>query len=252
MTLRGKRAVITGAASGIGRATAQHFVRLGASVVLADVNETGLEETADAVAGEGPTVETVRTDVADETAVRRLVETAARTMGGIDTVVTVAGVQRSAAVEETTDDSWEQHLAVNAKSCFLAAKYSVPHLRGSSGASFTTVASIAALKGIAGLTAYSASKGAVVAFTRALAIELAPDGIRANCLCPGWVDTPFNDPVVAFMGGRERHAEMVAASVPLGRQGQPPEIAETLAFLASDGARYTTGQMIVVDGGITS
>jgi dihydroanticapsin dehydrogenase len=252
MTLRGKRAVVTGAASGIGRATAQRFVVLGASVVLADVNETGLKETADSVAGEGVTVEAVPTDVADDAAVRRLIETAARAMGGIDTVVNVAGLQRSAAVEETVDDSWEQHFAVNAKSCFLTAKYAVPHLRRGAGASYLTVASIAALKGIAGLTAYSASKGAVVSFTRALAIELAPDRVRANCLCPGWVDTPFNDPVVAFMGGRERHAEMVASSVPLGRQGRPPEIADTLAFLASDAARYTTGQAIVVDGGITS
>lgn len=250
--LDGKRAVVTGAASGIGRATAERLAGLGATVVLADIAETGLEETTGAVTGAGGTAHAVPTDVSDEAAVGRLADAAVRAMGGVDVVVNVAGLQRSAAVDETTEEAWDQHLAVNAKSCFLTAKHLVPHLRNGTGASFVTVASIAAVKGIPGLTAYAASKGAVVSFTRALAIEVAPAGIRANCLCPGWVDTPFNDPVVAFMGGRQEHEKMVATSVPLGRQGRPPEIAETIAFLASSSSAYLTGQAIVVDGGITS
>ncbi|GJF03138.1 short-chain dehydrogenase [Pseudonocardia sp. D17] len=243
---------MTGAASGIGRATAQRFVEQGASVVLADVAETALKQTVDLLGATGAPAHAVPTDVSDAAAVRDLAEAAARLLGGIDVVVNVAGLQRSGSVTDTNIDSWEQHVAVNARSCFLTAKYTVPHLRRSNGASFVTVASIAALKGIAGLTAYSASKGAVVAFTRTLAIELAPDRIRANCLCPGWVDTPFNDPVVAYMGGKEEHEKMVATTVPLGRQGQPPEMADAIVFLASDASRYLTGQAIVVDGGITS
>lgn len=252
LMLKGRRVVITGASSGIGRATADRVTELGAAVVLADINETGLKETADLILGRGGSAAVVPTNVSDEAQVRHLMNTAAGAMGGIDVVVNVAGIQRSSSIGDTVSDSWEEHFAVNAKSCFLTAKHAVAHLRESTSASFVTVASIAALKGIPGLTVYSASKGAVVAFTRGLAIELAADRIRANCVCPGWVDTPFNDPVVAFMGGREKHSEMVAGSVPLGRQGQPPEIAATIAFLASDASRYTTGQTIVVDGGITS
>lgn len=244
--------VVTGGASGIGRATAARLAELGAAVVVADIAEDGLKETAESVRASGGTAEAVPTDVSDEASVQHLAETAAGALGGIDVVVNVAGLQRSAAVDETPAEQWDHHLAVNARSCFFTAKHMVPHLRRSSGGSFVTVASIAALKGIPGLTAYAASKGAVVSFTRALAIEVAPDGIRANCLCPGWVDTPFNDPVIAFMGGRDAHREMVAASVPLGRQGEPPEMAEMIVFLASDSSRYLTGQALVVDGGITS
>ncbi|MGD9527329.1 MAG: SDR family NAD(P)-dependent oxidoreductase [Pseudonocardia sp.] len=250
--LAGKRAIVTGAASGIGRATAARFAEQGASVVLADVAETALKQTVDVLGTTGAAVHAVPTDVSDESAVRDLAAAAARLMGGIDVVVNVAGMQRSASVTETGVESWDKHAAVNARSCFLTAKHTVPHLKRGNASSFITVASIAALKGIPGLTAYAASKGAVVAFTRALAIELASDQIRANCLCPGWVDTPFNDPVVSYMGGRAAHEQMVATTVPLGRQGQPPDMADTIVFLASDASRYLTGQAIVVDGGITS
>lgn len=252
MTMTGKRVVVTGAASGIGRAVAERVAALGGSLTLADINEAGLKETAELASAAGAAAEVVPTDVSDEAAVAHLVDRAVTAMAGIDVLVTVAGVQRSSAIEETSLEDWERHVAVNARSCFLLAKHAVPHLRRSAAASVITVASIAALKGIPGLTAYSASKGAVVSFSRTLAIELAPDRIRVNCVCPGWVDTPFNDPVVAFMGGRDRHNDMVATSVPLARQGRPDEIAETIVFLASDSARYTTGQAVVVDGGITS
>jgi len=252
MRFEGKRAVITGAASGIGRATARLLSGEGADVVVADVNEPGVAETAAQVKAADGRAAAITADVSDPAAVRDLVERAAGVMGGLDIVINVAGIQRSAAVEETEASSWDQQFAVNVRSVFLMAKYAVPQLRAAGGGAFVSVASIAALKGISGLTAYSASKGAIVSFTRTLAVEVARHGIRVSCLCPGWVDTPFNDPVVAFMGGREAHTAMVASEVPLGRQGQPPEMAEALAFLASDAASYLTGQAIVVDGGITA
>jgi dihydroanticapsin dehydrogenase len=252
MRFEGKRAVITGAASGIGRATARLLSGEGADVVLADVNEPGITETAALVKAAGGRATAIAADVSAPEAVRDLVERAAGVMGGLDIIINVAGIQRSAAVEETEADSWDQQFAANVRSVFLMAKYAVPLMRAAGGGAFVAVASIAALKGISGLTAYSASKGAIVSFTRTLAVEVAHDNIRVSCLCPGWVDTPFNDPVVTFMGGREAHSAMVAGEVPLGRQGQPPEMAEALAFLASDAASYLTGQAIVVDGGITA
>jgi dihydroanticapsin dehydrogenase len=252
MRFDGRRVVITGAASGIGQATALLLAGEGAAVVLADVNVEGITATAKQIETFGGTAAAVDVNVADAEAVERLITSATATMGGLDTVINVAGIQRSSAVEETDPGSWDQQFAVNVRSVFLMAKYAVPHLRAAGGGVFVSVASIAALKGIGGLTAYSASKGAIVSFTRTLAVELAKDNIRVSALCPGWVDTPFNDPVVAFMGGKQAHEAMVNAEVPLGRQGRPPEMAEALAFLASDAASYLTGQAIVVDGGITA
>ncbi len=252
MRFSGKRAVITGAASGIGQATARLLSSEGADVVLADVNEQGMADTVASIKASGNTASAITADVADSQAVRILVERAAEVMGGLDVIINVAGIQRSAAIEETGEDSWDRQFAVNVRSVFLMAKYAIPRMRAAGGGAFVSVASIAALKGISGLSAYSASKGAIVSLTRTLAVEVARDNIRVSCLCPGWVDTPFNDPVVSFMGGRQAHAAMVAREVPLGRQGEPPEMAEALAFLASDAASYLTGQAIVVDGGITS
>jgi len=141
-------------------------------------------------------------------------------------------------------------MSVNPKSCFLGAKYGVPYLRERGGGSIVNMSSIAGLKGGPGMTAYSASKGAVVAFTKALAAELAPDNIRVNCVCPGWIDTPFNQPAIEFMGGREEQEEMVQQTVPLQRQGIPEEIAPGILYLASDASSYMTGKELVIDGGL--
>ncbi|TDD30003.1 SDR family oxidoreductase [Kribbella turkmenica] len=252
MRYTGRRAIVTGAASGIGEGTAKLLASEGAQVVLADVNGDGISAAAEQIGSAGGKASALWADVSDAKSVENLINTAAHAMGGLDTVINVAGIQRSAPVAETDPDSWDQQFAVNVRSVFLTAKYAVPHLRAAGGGQFVSVASIAALKGISGLTAYSASKGAIVSFTRTLAVEVAADNIRVLCLCPGWVDTPFNDPVVTFMGGEAAHQAMVAAEVPLARQGRPSEMAEALAFLASDAASYMTGQALIVDGGITS
>ncbi|HZY56846.1 MAG TPA: SDR family oxidoreductase, partial [Rubrobacteraceae bacterium] len=133
---------------------------------------------------------------------------------------------------------------------FLGAKYGVPYLRERGSGSIVNIASLAGLKGGPGMSAYSASKGAIIAFTRALAMELAPDNIRVNCVCPGWIDTPFNQPAIEFMGGREEQEKMVQQMVPLQRQGIPEEIAPGILYLASDASSYMTGQARVIAGGV--
>jgi NAD(P)-dependent dehydrogenase (short-subunit alcohol dehydrogenase family) len=242
-------AIVTGAASGIGRAAADTLVDRGLSVVVADLDGEGATKAALELSARGA-AHAVQVDMSVAADVQRLMTETESVFGRLDVVVNNAGVQRSGAVAEFAETDWDLLLGVNPKSCFLSAKYAVPLLRANdAGGTIVNVSSIAGLKGGPGQTAYSASKGAIVAFSRALAAELAPDGIRVNCLCPGWVDTPFNAPAIEFMGGRDRQDEMIAATVPLGRQGRPEEIARTIAFLALDDSTYMTGQAIVVDGG---
>lgn len=235
----GKRVAVTGGASGIGAATVELLREQGAHVVVLDISDSG-----------GPDV--IKVDVSDEAEVAGAIDRTVGMLGGLDAVVNIAGIQRSGAVHELDATDWDDQLRINARSCFLTSKHAVPHLRQSGGGSIVTTASAAGLKGFAGMTAYSASKGAVIAFTRTLAVELAPDGIRANCICPGWVDTPFNNPVISFEGGKEAHLSNVGRSVPLGREAAPTEIANWCAYLVSDASGYMTGQSIAVDGGLTT
>ena len=249
MVLEGRRVVITGAASGIGRATAELMATEGAKIVIGDVNQAGADETVGAIREKGRAAWFLRTDVSDAAQVKSLLVKAQEEMGGIDIIVNNAGLQRSGAVTDFDEADWDALMQVNPRSVFLFAKYGVPYLRRSTAAVILNTASIAGLRGGGGLTAYSASKGAIVAFSRALALELAPDRIRVNCICPGWVDTPFNNPAIEFMGGRDKQAELVKNSVPMGRQGMPSEIAPAMVFLVSDAASFITGQAFVIDGG---
>lgn len=250
MQLDGKLAVITGAATGIGRTTALLFAREGAKVVVGDLNEEEARKTVESIEAENGEAHFVHTDVSRAEDVEALMESAAKFMGGIDVIVNNAGAQRSGPVTEFEESDWDLLMAVNPKSCFFGAKYGVPYLRERGGGSIVNMASLAGLKGGPGMTAYSASKGAIVAFTTALAAELAPDRIRVNCMCPGWIDTPFNQPAIDFMGGRANQEEIVEQSVPLGRQGSPDEIAPGILFLASDASSYMTGQAMSIDGGV--
>ncbi len=250
MQLEGKLAVITGAATVIGRATALLFADEGARVVIADVNEQDAQRTVSDIQGRGGSASFLRTDVSQADEVEALMASAAAAMGGIDVIVNNAGLQRSGSVTEFPESEWDALMSVNPRSCFLGAKYGTPYLVERGGGSIVNMASIAGLKGGAGMTAYSASKGAIIAFTRALAEELAPHKIRVNCICPGWINTPFNEPAIEYMGGRERQETFVRQSVPLGRQGIPDEISPAMVYLASDASSYVTGQALVIDGGL--
>ena len=248
MQLEGKVAIVTGAATNIGRETALLFAREGARVIVADLNEEDAQSTVADIGDANGEAQFVRTDVSEAEDMRALMA-AAEKMGGIDIIVNNAGAQRSGAITDFDESEWDLLMRVNPRSCFLGAKYGVPYLRERGGGSIVNVSSLAGLKGGPGMTAYSASKGAIIAFTRALAEELAPDNIRANSVCPGWIDTPFNEPAIEFMGGRAQQEEMVQQTVPLKRQGTPEEIAPGILYLASDASSYVTGQELVIDGG---
>ncbi|MGY1644181.1 SDR family NAD(P)-dependent oxidoreductase [Geodermatophilus sp. SYSU D00703] len=250
MQLQGKRAIITGAATGIGAVTARMFAQEGAGVVVADINEDAGQRTVAEIRDQGGEAHFVRTDVTKENDVEALVKDGAEALGGLDVLFNNAGAQRSGPITEFDQEQWDLLMAVNPRSCFFGIKHAVPVLRQAGGGSIINMASLAAVKGGAGLTAYSASKGAIVAFTKALAPELAPDKIRVNAVCPGWIDTPFNQPAIDFMGGREEQERVVEQIVPMRRQGTPEEIAPIVVYLASDGSSYMTGQALVIDGGV--
>lgn len=250
MQLQGKKTIVTGAATGIGAVTARMFAQEGAGVVVADINEDAGQRTVEEIRQGGGEAHFVRTDVTKEGDVEALVKNGAEALGGLDVLFNNAGAQRSGPITEFEQEQWDLLMTVNPRSCFFGVKHAVPLLRQAGGGSIINMASLAAVKGGAGLTAYSASKGAIVAFTKALAPELAPYKIRVNAVCPGWIDTPFNQPAIDFMGGREEQDRIVKQIVPMGRQGTPEEIAPIVVYLASDGSSYMTGQALVVDGGV--
>lgn len=248
--LVGKVAVITGSATGIGRATAELFAAEGAELVLADTNSAELEAAASSIrSGFDTRVLAVPTDVSAASQVEQLMSAAIAEFGGFDIVVNVAGVQRSAPIESYDDSDWDLMMNVNPKSCYLTAKFGVETLRRRGGGSIVNVSSLAAINGGPGQSGYAASKGAINSFTTSLSNELAKDNIRVNALCPGWVDTPFNQPAIDFMGGAAQQQELIERSVPMARQSTPAEIAKSALFLASDASSYMTGQAIVVAGG---
>jgi len=242
-----KRIIITGGVNNIGKEAARHFVAEGAKVVIGDINEVAGRA---AVAELGPSTHFVKVDVTDEASVRQLIESAVAWLGGLDVLCQNAGLQHSGAVTEFDAKRWDAIFAVNSRAHFFGAKHAIPHLRKSGKGSIINTASLAGKRGGPGMTAYSASKGAVIAFGTALAMELARDNIRVNTICPGWVDTPFNQPAIDFMGGRAQQENVVKQIVPLGRQAIPSEIAPLFVYLASDESSYMTAQAITIDGGV--
>ena len=248
--LVGKRVLMTGGAGNIGRASALLMARHGATIVIGDIDIDGARTTVEQIVAEGGSAFAVQTDVTCEADVASLVATAVEALGGIDVGFFNAGIQRSGRVDDFSVDDWDALFTVNPRHCFLMAKHTTPHLRAAGGGCILLTSSVAAVKGGPGMTGYSASKGAITAFGRALAAELAVDQIRVNIVCPGWVDTPFNQPAIDFMGGPAAQESVVSQIVPLGRQGTSEEIAESVVFLCSDMSSYMTGQIVLIDGGV--
>jgi NAD(P)-dependent dehydrogenase (short-subunit alcohol dehydrogenase family) len=234
-----KRALVTGAASGIGEATARLLHAEGAEVVLADVDAERLESLA---AELGDRVAAQVLDVRDEAQV-------APAAAGVDVLVNVAGIGSTQDAPGTPLELWEDVFAVNARGTFLCCKHAIPGMRERGGGAIVNVSSVAALVGLRNRAAYSASKGAVVALTRALAVDHVADGIRVNAVCPGTVDSPWVRRLVEELG---ESLDALRARQPMGRLGTTDEIAEAIAYLASDSAAFVTGSVLVIDGGLTA
>ncbi len=253
MRFLNKTAVVTGGATGIGAATALAFGAEGANVVLADVNQAALDERVAEIQAAGGSALAVVTDVSQAQSVQRMVDAAVQAFGGIDYLVASAGIQTYGSVVSTDEGTWDRTLAVNTKGVYLAAHFCIPEMVKRGGGAIVNVASVQGLNSQPNVAAYSASKGAVIAMTRTMALDHAADNIRSNSLCPGSVDTPMlrssaklfspQDPGGALDEWGALHA--------LGRIAQPVEMAQVALFLCSDAASFITGAAIVADGGLT-
>ncbi|MBW2314216.1 MAG: SDR family oxidoreductase [Deltaproteobacteria bacterium] len=250
--LEGKRAVVTGAGSGIGRASARLFAQEGAAVLVSDVAEDGLAETIEQIEKAGGRARGVVADVSEEAAVAGLVETCVREFGGLEVVYANAGiVGQPVALFDTTVEDWRRVLDVNLIGPFLAIKYASKVMREAGGGSILCTASVAGLRSGAGPTAYSASKAGVVSLVQTAANQLVGTGVRVNAICPGLIETGMTRPMFE-MARAAGKTHKIGQLNPLRRAGEPAEIANMALFLASDEASYVNGQAIAVDGGLSS
>lgn len=249
MQLKDKVALITGGASGIGRATAQLFAREGAAVVIADVNKSGALETTNDISKSGGRAIFESCDVTESDECKRAVERAVREFGHLDILFNNAGIIRRATVVDLSEEDWDRVMGVNVKSIFLMSRFAVPIMARQGGGSIVNTASGWGLTGGAKAAVYCASKGAVVLLTKAMAVDHGPQNIRVNCICPGDTETPMLRNEAQQLGEVNDRFMAEAARRPLGRVGRPEEIARAALYLASDGASFVTGTALVVDGG---
>jgi NAD(P)-dependent dehydrogenase (short-subunit alcohol dehydrogenase family) len=242
--MKDRVAVVTGAGSGIGRATTLLLAGQGARVLAGDLHEAAAAETAEQADG---TVVATKVDVSDESAVEALFDRCDRELGTATLLANIAGIGSTTAAPDTSLEVWERVFAVNARGTFLCCKHAIPRMAAAGGGSVVNMASIAGLVGLKNRAAYCASKGAVIALTRALALDHVADHVRVNCICPGTVDSPW---VRRLLDDAGEPLEALVARQPLGRLGTPEEIAAAVLYV--DAAAFMTGSALVIDGGLTA
>lgn len=250
MWLQNKVAVVTGAANGIGRATAGRFAAEGARVVLADMNEPELEAATQEIHEAGGDARAYACDVSRESDVVSLLAFAAETYGGLDTLFNNAGIEQPITPSESVSEAlFDKVLGVNLKGTFFGCKHAVPYLRERGGGTIVNNSSVSAFANVGGNVAYAASKGAIMSLTRVLAIEYARENIRVNAICPGVIDTGMNRRNLDLSAEPETVQSRWLNATPLGRMGTPEEVAQTVLYLASSQSSFTTGVGLLIDGG---
>jgi meso-butanediol dehydrogenase / (S,S)-butanediol dehydrogenase / diacetyl reductase len=240
--LDGRRAVVTGGASGIGRATARRMRAEGAQVCVVDINGDGAHAVAEEIDGLAQVA-----DVTDAEALQAAVDAAATAMDGLDVLFNNAGVGNQSPLHEWSPQEWDRLVRVNLTAVYLGFRAAIPHLRAAGGGSIVSTSSISGTRPAAGEAPYAAAKAGVAALTASAALEYGPD-IRVNAVAPGMIVTALTEPLLEFMPHERARYER---TTPLGRLGAPEDVADVVVFLCSDLARFITGQNIVIDGGMT-
>lgn len=248
MQLNGKKAIITGAASGIGQVTAKRFTEEGSAVACIDIDATQLEDTVDKLLRKKVNVIGFVGDVSDPNAVNELVEKSVEKLGGVDILINNAGISYPGTIEDISYQDWNRNIAVNLSSFFLMSKAVWPRYVEQNSGSIINMSSIMGLTGLRNSFAYCSCKAGIIAFTKSLAADGAPLGIRVNCICPGYVDTPLMNIALREVKGL---GQAIIKQVPAQRMATAAEIANGFVFLASDQASYVNGANLVIDGAAT-
>ncbi len=249
MILENRIAIVTGSGSGIGRGGAEILAREGAHVVVSDLSTERSEETVEIIKKAGGSAEARTTDVTDNDALEKLIVDAHATHGRIDILHSHAGIQVEGTLEEVSVQGLDDSYGLNVRPHFVAAKAAVGYMKEQGGGSIVNTSSNSGVFVDEGMLAYITTKAAIIMMTKQIALDYARYNVRCNALCPGWVDTPFNEPYIRQMGGRVAIEKYVSETIPMGRWASIEEIAESILFLASDRSSFMTGHALVIDGG---